>query len=640
VDSNSCLLQPQFITTHATHFKGFPLQSPILDSRSKDWVGIWSPLLSSSVFGRIIEKHQFTHQVLIQHWVHDYSISNYDEPCLAPCNGCILHTTNQDPCSFWAPINLAIVLQCTVKRDVNSRQLRFLIDGYSFLIAIHYNFSTRNLSFMLTTLPPPILQENLILRYIESGSICNQLLEFQHAISDFSNLEFYTDGSVQDLSTEQCSMTFAFMQTLPSAPAIQFSSTIKKWCSSNHAELFAIFVTLLISSRNATITIYTDSKSIIDHYDNFSQFNYPFLPRNIFKQSSNISLWSYIFDIIHINSLSLSFVKVKAHSGNLYNEQVDTLARLSHDFNALPLIHNVSQFTSIHYFPLWKNIPIEINLRQFLTSVSRNIGFEKFLYLHRNSKYVNLDVDWGTTFFILNDDENSSITTTFASNHKSCRIKYLFEELPTVEHVKLRHPDLYDGWNCPSCKNEKKTFSHIWLCQQHRHIMNTIIFNQKKELVRLIRHFGNTPGFSSRDLLHDDLWIISFRSDRFTFIDLIKGVVPLSLFNIINSFLHNNSLSRQILSVFINNIFIDINQLIWQPRCDRILLDEYHAGITKHSKRQICPSDITRSPTTSRPAFSNFTNLGIVNSIDFGGEWLSYYSSNFWIVVNCVIFLL
>jgi hypothetical protein len=179
----------------------------------------------------------------------------------------------------------------------------------------------------------------------------------------------------------------------------------------------------------------------------------------------------------------------------------------------LPLIHNFFNFNSIRYFPSWKNIPAEINLRQFFTSVSRNTGFEKFLYLHRNSKYVNLDVDWKTTFFVLNDDENSSITTSFASNRKSRRIKFLLEELPTIEHVKLRRPDLYDGWNCPSCKNEKETFYHIWLCQQHWHIMNTIIFNQKKELVRLIHHFGNLSGFSSRDLLHDDLWIISSRSD-------------------------------------------------------------------------------------------------------------------------------
>jgi hypothetical protein len=35
--------------------------------------------------------------------------------------------------------------------------------------------------------------------------------------------------------------------------------------------------------------------------------------------------------------------------------------------------------------------------------------------------------------------------------------------------------------------------------------MNTIIFNQKKELVHFIQHFGNFSGFSSCDLMHDDL---------------------------------------------------------------------------------------------------------------------------------------
>jgi ribonuclease HI len=304
VDSTSRLLRSQFITLHATHFKGFPLQTPVLNSRSKEWVGIWSPLLSLSVFGKIIEKHQFNQQVLIQHWIPSANVSNPDEPCLVPCNGCALHSTNQDPCSFWAPINLTICLQRSVKLDNYLRQLRFSIDEYSSIIAAHYNFSTRILPFAFTAPQPHNPQYNLLLQYIECGFLRNQLLDLQQTISGYSTLEFYTDGSVQDFSTEQCSMTFAFMQTLSSAPAIQFSSTIEKWCSSNRAELFAIFVVLLISPRHATITVYTDSKSIIDHYDNFSQFNYPFLPRNIFKQSSNVSLWSYIFDIIHLNSLS------------------------------------------------------------------------------------------------------------------------------------------------------------------------------------------------------------------------------------------------------------------------------------------------------------------------------------------------
>jgi hypothetical protein len=166
VDLNSRLLQPQFISTYATHFKGFPLQSPILESRSKEWVGIWSPLLSLSVFGKIIEKHQATQQVLIQHWIHDNTISNYDEPCLSICNGCILHTTNKESCSFWTPINLAIVLLRTTKQDNNSRQLRFSIDEYSSVIAAHYNFSTRNLLYQIATPPSSILQHNLLLRYV------------------------------------------------------------------------------------------------------------------------------------------------------------------------------------------------------------------------------------------------------------------------------------------------------------------------------------------------------------------------------------------------------------------------------------------------------------------------------------------
>jgi hypothetical protein len=120
------------------------------------------------------------------------------------------------------------VLLHTTKRDINTRQLRFSIDEYSSIIAAHYNFSTRNLLYQIATSPPPTLQDNLLLRYIERGSLHNQLLDLQHTLSNCANLEFYTDGSVQDISTEQCSMTFAFMQTLSSAPNIQFSSTIEK----------------------------------------------------------------------------------------------------------------------------------------------------------------------------------------------------------------------------------------------------------------------------------------------------------------------------------------------------------------------------------------------------------------------------
>ncbi|PKY44175.1 hypothetical protein RhiirA4_418829 [Rhizophagus irregularis] len=105
------------------------------------------------------------------------------------------------------------------------------------------------------------------------------------------------------------------------------------------------------------------------------------------------------------------------------------------------------------------------------------------------------------TFFIFNDDENSTATSFFSSNRKSHRLKFLLEE-------KLYH----SRWNCPLCKNDSETFSHI----------------------------------------------VTFGS--------------------------SSSITRQILSVFINDINMNVNKEIWKPRCEQMLVDELHAGINKKSK--------------------------------------------------------
>ena len=64
-----------------------------------------------------------------------------------------------------------------------------------------------------------------------------------------------------------------------------------------------------------------------------------------------------------------------------------------------------------------------------------------------------MDIHWETTFFYLNDDEDSSHTSFYASTVKANHIKHIFEELSTLERIKLRRPDLYKDWNCPSCKD-------------------------------------------------------------------------------------------------------------------------------------------------------------------------------------------
>lgn len=57
------------------------------------------------------------------------------------------------------------------------------------------------------------------------------------------------------------------------------------------------------------------------------------------------------------------------------------------------------------------------------------------------------------------------------SKTKSFLIKNLMEELPTMEKLKIRHPDLYKTWNCCPCNEEKETYNHIWLCKNQKEMM-------------------------------------------------------------------------------------------------------------------------------------------------------------------------
>src|SRR2546422_947446 len=81
------------------------------------------------------------------------------------------------------------------------------------------------------------------------------------------------------------------------------------------------------------------------------------------------------------------------------------------------------------------------------------------------------------------------------------KLKFLIEELPTLEHMKLCRPDLYKDWNCVMCHNDKENFNHVWTCDQHLSHIQQIIYNQKKALIQLVKEYtkGNKL-FSFADL--------------------------------------------------------------------------------------------------------------------------------------------
>ena len=95
------------------------------------------------------------------------------------------------------------------------------------------------------------------------------------------------------------------------------------------------------------------------------------------KETDNL-LWTILREVIQINNITLTFQKVRAHSGNLYNEKVDKLSKAAHnnqDVNVLMV--NASQFDTMNVIPTWKKFTVETNFRKFIAQLLRNTGFEE-----------------------------------------------------------------------------------------------------------------------------------------------------------------------------------------------------------------------------------------------------------------------
>ena len=183
-------------------------------------------------------------------------------------------------------------------------------------------------------------------------------------------------------------MGLAFIQTHANSPQLQFMATVESFPSACRSELTAIIASLLVSPPNSFVTVYTDSLSTIRHYEQTVDSLLSTFPRNILKESNNL-LWSILRSIIRINNIHVTFVKVQAHSSNIFNDRVDLLAKLAIQNQEHVLTFLPTNMNNILYFPRWKGLLLKDHLRHFIVKISRNRGFENWLNIRRNQNIIH-----------------------------------------------------------------------------------------------------------------------------------------------------------------------------------------------------------------------------------------------------------
>jgi ribonuclease HI len=169
-----------------------------------------------------------------------------------------------------------------------------------------------------------VIQDNLV-----AGDLCNLLLEEYHLniIKKYTGpFQFYTDGSLGRVQDQSLRMGAAWIQTDGSNPGRSFQAAVDNWPSSTRAELVAIILAILSVPNDSAVEIRTDSSSCINSYAKIIKPH----PKDTLRKQMKKPNWQLrlrLADIITKKKLQLKLTKVKAHSKDLNNNQVDQLAK-------------------------------------------------------------------------------------------------------------------------------------------------------------------------------------------------------------------------------------------------------------------------------------------------------------------------
>ena len=118
----------------------------------------------------------------------------------------------------------------------------------------------------------------------------------------------------------------------------------------------------------SSLEIRTDSASCISTFNRLNKENPKHTTRRWIKEN-NWSLWMRLMEIIRKKKLQISLKKVKAHSGDKWNDKVDIIAKEGRQF---PEINWKEPRRPIwQALPIWNHIAIDISLREFIKEVHK-----------------------------------------------------------------------------------------------------------------------------------------------------------------------------------------------------------------------------------------------------------------------------
>ncbi|GBC02889.1 hypothetical protein RclHR1_04880014 [Rhizophagus clarus] len=294
-------------------------------------------------------------------------------------------------------------------------------------------------------------------------------------------------------------MGFAWIETTTSSNPTPFQRTTMFQPSSNMAETFAVLTTLIISPANSHINIFTDSLNTIHNYNKFSH-----------------------------KHLAVTFMKVKSHSEDQFNDQADQLSKEATNLSPI-----------------------------FLSPKKNN--------------------DNGSPCSFHNDK---------ITGHK---IKLYAHLLPTADLQQRNYPNLYPFHPilCTECNSQTYDNSHIGYYLAHLMELNQFLRTAATYLGSLITSFPNVPP-STREVIlsieRSTLFSQVTDINHPTYL-LFHQLVPEELISLIHLHIHLRKSTMEIVELFVQYFYTQITRKFWHIHSNSFHSWEKSRRIIKRKKQ-------------------------------------------------------
>ncbi|RHZ81583.1 hypothetical protein Glove_117g545 [Diversispora epigaea] len=182
-----------------------------------------------------------------------------------------------------------------------------------------------------------------------------------------------------------------------------------------------------------------------------------------------------------------------------------------------------------------------------------------------------------------------NVTDNKKTRQRAFNIKLFNNELPTLEKLKDRFPKIYENDFCIRCNLEKEDQVHVLTCPK-----NLIdIHSCRNKLINLLVSKTTTVacGDTCKNMcktlealkeLHIPRDVSTRDADHLSFIDVMLGLIPITVYDIVLQKVVTHELADQIIDDVFVQFKLFLHTHIWKDRCTAVKKWETENGISNN----------------------------------------------------------